>query len=142
MHRNLLLLLIMSAALSRFAFAHGDLGYGLGYDPYRYYGGAARFDNDIELSRIRRQLNQQRRSDQAQQRRSEEEINLLRQRNQNIQQLSANQACYYRSTGGFELCADLFAAESTEFTDCEARVVARNPGCNGNLLNGSGTPLR
>lgn len=103
------------------------------YDPYvgRYgvYGGGRYYD-DIELSRIRSELRDQRRLGEVQQRQQQQELELMREQAFSNRQISSRQACYYRSTGGFELCADLFAADSQEFSDCEALVLQRNPSCN------------
>ena len=89
-------------------------------------------DQDLELSRIRRELRNQRLRESAQQRL--QKLDLLRQQATTSQQISAEQACYYRSTGGFELCCDLFDADKAELTACEALVAKRNPGCTGEEL--------
>ena len=44
-------------------------------------------------------------------------------------QVSAAQACYYRTVGGLELCADLFDKESDDHGRCARLVAERNPGC-------------
>ncbi len=120
--------------------AYGDRFIVPDYDAYGYYSAPYRSDDALELARIRRELRDQRRLDNERARRQEQEINLLRQQTMTDHQISAQQACYYRSTGGFELCADLFAPDSAAFTDCEARVIQRNPSCNGVPLKGRGTP--
>jgi len=120
--------------------AYGDRFIVPDYDAYGYYTAPYRSDDALELARIRRELRDQRRLDNERARRQEQEINLLRQQTMTDHQISAQQACYYRSTGGFELCADLFARDSAAFADCEARVIQRNPSCNGVPLKGRDTP--
>lgn len=109
------------------------------YGPYGYYGVVPyRNDDALELARIRRELREQRRVDAQRARRQDQQIELLRQQTMSDHQISATQACYYRSTGGFELCADLFERDSEAFADCEALVIQRNPSCNGVPLKGRG----
>lgn len=109
------------------------------FDPYvlypyagvdRYYGTGARAYTDLELARLRQEMREQRFLDSRDRRAHQREMERLQQQSFSAQQTSARQACYYRSTGGFELCADLFAADSAEFERCEALVIQRNPGCN------------
>jgi hypothetical protein len=109
--------------------------YAYGYHPrssfyYPYYGYPYRPYPDIELSRIRRELRGQRLQMDAQARQQGQELNLLRQQALANHQVTAQQACYYRSTGGFELCADLFEPDTLGLVDCEELVVLRNPSCN------------
>jgi hypothetical protein len=87
-------------------------------------------DLDLEISNIRRDLRAQRLKESLQQRRHDQELNLLRQQATTNQNVSADQACYYRSTGGFELCTDLFSADPVELASCEGLVILRNPDCN------------
>ncbi len=99
--------------------------------PYRSYGFPYRDPRtDLEISRLRRDIREQRLHDGADRRRHEQEISLLRQQTMVSHQVSAQQACYYRSTGGFELCADLFSDDEAKRTQCDALVVQRNPSCN------------
>ena len=98
--------------------------------PHRSYGYRHRPNIDLDLSQIRRDLRAQRLSESADRRQHEQELNLLRQHAMKSQQVSAGQACYYRSTGGFELCADLFTSDTNELAECETLVIQRNPGCN------------
>lgn len=120
--------------------AYGDRFLVPYYGAYGYYNAPYRGDDALELARIRRELRDQRRLDNARARRQEQEISLLRQQAMSDHQISAQQACYYRSTGGFELCADLFTPDSEAFADCESRVIMRNPSCNGVPLKGRGQP--
>ena len=100
-------------------------------EPYRGYSLPYRDPHtDLEISRLRRDLRQQHLQEGSDRRRHEQEIDLLRQQSMVGHQVSAEQACYYRSTGGFELCADLFSDDETERKQCDALVVQRNPGCN------------
>ncbi len=120
--------------------AYGDRFVVPYYGAYGYYSAPYRSDDALELARIRRELREQRRLETERARRQEHEISLLRQQTMSDHQVSAQQACYYRSTGGFELCADLFTPGSDAFADCEARVIQRNPSCNGVPLQGRGEP--
>jgi hypothetical protein len=128
-------IVVLFAGVSTGAAYDHDTYYRYGGDPdhyvyHGYYGDMRRMDNDIELSRIRRELRDQRRLDNVQDRRQQQELELLRQQAFSNTQVSAQQACYYRTTGGFEVCADLFAKDSSEFDACEALVIQRNPACN------------
>lgn len=105
-----------------FSFPHRSSCYG--YD-YNYA-----LDLSRDLSRLEGEFRRRRLADKAQLRQLDREIEALRQRSFITQQVSAAQACYYRTTGGFELCADLFAEQAQERERCEALVVRRNPGCN------------
>ena len=102
---------------------------------YRNYSYSTLPHVELEISRIRRDLRNQQFSDSLERRRHEQELNLLRQRATSSMRVSADQACYYRSTGGFELCTDLFPADESEFAACEALVVQRNPECNNEPLS-------
>ena len=102
---------------------------------YRNYSYSTLPHVELEISRIRRDLRSQQFSDSLERRRHEQELNLLRQQATSSMRVSAGQACYYRSTGGFELCADLFPADGSEFAACEALVVQRNPECNNEPLS-------
>jgi hypothetical protein len=126
-------LLTVTAALVAAAgavYGYDDRAYYPYAAPYRYYAYPHRPHGDVELSRLRRDLRSQRMLETEQLRRQEKELELLRQQSFIDQQVTARQACYYRSTGGFELCGDLFENETQEFAACEALVVRRNPGCN------------
>lgn len=108
-------------------------GYGVYYRyaaPYPYYGYPYRPDTDVDFARLRRELRRQQVIERGQLRQQEQELNLLRDQAFAKQNISARQACHYRTTGGFEICADLFVKASPEFNACEALVVQRNPGCN------------
>ncbi|MFT4562129.1 MAG: hypothetical protein ACI9BW_001873 [Gammaproteobacteria bacterium] len=108
-----------------------DVRYGYPYaGPHRSYAYPRDPSLDLEISRIRRDLRVQRLNEGLQQRRHDQELNFLRQQATTNQNVSADQACYYRSTGGFELCADLFAADPVELASCEDLVFQRNPDCN------------
>tara|TARA_R110002073_G_scaffold29040_13_gene91756 strand:- start:1813 stop:2259 length:447 start_codon:yes stop_codon:yes gene_type:complete len=122
--------------------AYGDRFIVPDYDAYGYYGAPYRSDDALELARIRRELRDQRRLDNERARRQEQEINLLRQQTMTDHQISAQQACYYRSTGGFELCADLFAPDSAAFADCEGRVIQRQPVVQRGAAERAGYPAR
>lgn len=128
-------------AIALFAFPGASIGYDgrLTYPysvPYRHYGFSHRPDAELELSRMRRELRNQRRFESEQRQRQRQELNLLRQQAFADHRVSAQQACYYRSTGGFELCADLFAKETQDHGACEVLVAQRNPGCNELPLGG------
>jgi hypothetical protein len=113
--------------------------YSPAYGPsYRNYSYSSRPHVELEISRIRRDLRNQKFSDSLARRRHEQELSLLRQQATSSNQVSADQACYYRSTGGFELCADLYAVDAAEFSACESLVVQRNPGCNKQPLLNAG----
>lgn len=105
-----------------FAFPHRSACYDFyfNYPPQMYR----------DLSRLEGELRRQRLSENQQRREHDRDIEALRQQAFANQQVSAMQACYYRTTGGFELCADLFAQEPREQERCEALVARRNPGCN------------
>ena len=140
MNRFRVIALVLLSASILPCEAYGDrfvVPYYGGYG-YGYYNGPYRSDDTLELARIRRELRDQRRLNTERARRQEQEIDLLRQRTMADHQVSARQACYYRSTGGFELCADLFTQGSEAFADCESRVIQRNPSCNGVPLKGRG----
>ena len=96
------------------------------YDYYYNYPPHLYFD----LSRLEGELRRQRITGNVERRKLDREIDALRQQAFTNQQVSATQACYYRTTGGFELCADLFTEKSLEREQCEALVIRRNPGCN------------
>ena len=57
------------------------------------------------------------------------QMNALRNQANASYQVSATQACYYRTVGGMELCEDLFESDSADSARCEALVKERNPGC-------------
>ena len=118
-------LLLVGLALPAGAQAHDPLYYGYGYD-YPYYHAPR---TDLELSRIRGELTQQRRRAAAESRERSAEFEVLRRQLYNRNQVSAAQACYYRTTGGLELCADLFEEQSPDRDRCETLVRERNPGC-------------
>ena len=94
---------------------------------YPYYGGIY---DDVELARLRDELRAQRLFDRDAQQRQQQGLELLRQQAFSERRINARQACYDRTTGGFEVCADLFAPDTPEFDDCEALVLRRNPSCN------------
>ena len=129
--------MLLSAGITPCA-AYGDRFLVPYYGAYGYYNGPYSGDDALELARIRRELRDQRRFESERARRQEQEIGLLRQQAMTDHQISAQQACYYRSTGGFELCADLFTRGSEAFAVCESRVIQRNPSCNGVPLKGRG----
>jgi len=108
-----------------------------GYGAYGYYG-PYRWERNLELSRIRQELRNQRLRETQRTRRQDRELELLRQQSMRDYKVGARQACYYRSTGGFELCADLFGDDSGALDECEALVIMRNPGCNDVALKGRG----
>lgn len=138
---RIIALVLLSASIAP-CEAYGDrfvVPYYGGYG-YGYYNGPYRGDDALELARIRRELRKQRGLDLERARRREQEMGLLRQQAMTSHQITAQQACYYRSTGGFELCADLFTQGSEAFADCESRVIQRNPSCNDVPLKGRGKP--
>ena len=137
MFRTRLSLIIVLLALAWPCF--GDYGgryYGPNFRYYGYYNGPYHPDHYLELARIRRELRDQRRLGTARLRRQEQQLDLLRQQNLVNHQVTARQACYYRSTGGFELCADLYTQGSDEFAACESLVIRRNHSCNDVPLKG------
>jgi hypothetical protein len=104
-----------------YPYASAQRGYGF---PYRHP------QSDLEVSRLRQDLREQRLYDDVARRRQNQELDLLRQQTVVNHQISAQQACYYRSTGGFELCVDLYADKDDARAACDALVVQRNPSCN------------
>jgi len=116
-------LLLVGLVLPACAWAHEYPYYG--YD-YPYYSSPR---TDLELSRIRSELNQQRRRAAVESRERNAEFDVLRRELDNRYRISAEQACYYRTTGGLELCADLFEAQTSDRERCETLVRERNPGC-------------
>jgi len=126
-------ILILTVLLCAIPSTSNGFGYPYYYpygSPYRGYGSPYRPGMDLELSRLRRDLRNERLRDSEQQRRHQAEVNLLRQQSLTDHRITAQQACYYRTTGGFELCADLFAEDLEEFAECESMVIRRNPSCN------------
>ena len=125
------LVIVASLAISTLAFGHdyyrgyafGRYGYPYG-DPYIYSPRTER-----ELARIREELRTQRLQAGARGRERDAEINTLRGQANASHQISAAQACYYRTVGGLELCDDLFEADSDDYSRCETLVEERNPGC-------------
>lgn len=105
-----------------YPFPHRSSCYGY------YYNYQPQLKSD--LSRLESEFRRRRLSDHLQLRQLDREVDALRQQAFASQQVSAAQACYYRTTGGFELCADLFDEQAQERERCEALVVRRNPGCN------------
>lgn len=131
MTRTLLILITFLVALPTATSGYGDRLYYPYAGPYRGYGFSYRHPHtDLEVSRLRRDLREQRLQDGTNRRRHEQELDLLRQQTLVNHQVSAQQACYYRSTGGFELCMDLFSVDEPGRAHCEALVVQRNSGCN------------
>ena len=96
------------------------------YDYYYNYPS----DLSRDLSRLEGELRRRRLAHNQELRQLDREVDALRQQALTNQQVSAAQACYYRTTGGFELCADLFEEQTQERERCEALVIRRNPGCN------------
>jgi hypothetical protein len=133
---------ILLLAVALFGIPGVSNGYdGLYYPysfPYRSYAYPYAPDSALELSRIRRELRSQRIRQSEQRRQRQEELNLLRQQAFDNHRVGARQACYYRSTGGFELCADLFNEGTAEFAECEAMVIRRNPSCHELPLSATG----
>jgi regulator of replication initiation timing len=128
--RIISILTVLLVALPTNSNAYNDRLYYPYAAPYRGHGFYYHPYADLEVSRLRRDLRERRIIDNANQRRQEQEVNVLRQQAFANHQVGARQACYYRSTGGFELCADLFGDEKQELAECESLVVQRNPGCN------------
>ena len=121
-------LLIVVSFFSAATMATGYARYP-GYHSYWYpYG--YRYYTEIELGRLRREVRDQRRIIAVEGREQRQELARIRSQLSIHQQISAEQACYYRMTGGLELCADLFD-EAAARSDCEELVMARNPGCGG-----------
>ena len=133
--KSLITLVFLVVGLPSICDAHDRFSAAYG-SRYRNYAYSTRPHIDLEISRIRRDLRGQQFSDSVERRRHEQELNLLRQQATSSMRVSADQACYYRSTGGFELCADLFPTGGSQLAACEALVVKRNPACNNEpLLN-------
>ena len=128
MSGKVLLPVLVSIVLPAASQTYNDRPYYPYSAPYRYYGVPQRADTDREIARIRRELRRERALEKGQ----------LRQQAMANHRISAQQACYYRTTGGFELCADLFTEETQEFSECEALVVQRNPSCNYQPLTETG----
>ncbi len=130
MTRILLFLFAFLVAAPTTLNAYGNRLYYPYASPYHGYGYFYHPRADLEASRLRRNLRERRLHEDATRRRHEEEVGLLRQQVFANHQVGARQACYYRSTGGFELCADLFGDAEQKIAECELLVVQRNPSCN------------
>lgn len=102
-------------------------GYGYRYPRYGYF-----YDPyfNSELSRTRDQLRVERLHQLNQAEQFNQQMTQLRSQVDYGHQVSAEQACYYRTTGGFEACEDMFDADSDQRQQCEESVRLRNPGCN------------
>ena len=126
-----ILIVIASLVVSTVAFGR-DYYRGYAVGPYGYPYGDPYFVSprtELELSRIRQELRLQRLQESARSRERDAQINALRGQANASYQVSAMQACYYRTVGGMELCEDLFEAGSTDYARCEVLVKERNPGC-------------
>ena len=101
-----------------------------------YYGGYAIYSipgvaYDAEISRLRDDLRRQQLLLNEQSRLNDAQLHQLRDVLDDQQRLSAEQACYYRMTGGFEACEDMFETDTETLAICEEKVKQRNPGCAG-----------
>ena len=117
--------LMLSTAVSGYDYSY-DYGYGYPGYPFPLYESPR---TAAELARIRDQLRAQRIQGAAEDRERAAEMDALRQQVNARYQVSAEQACYYRKTGGLELCDDLFDAGSPDHDHCAGLVRDRNPGC-------------
>lgn len=126
-----ILLVIATLVVSTVAVGR-DYYRGHAYGPYNYPYGDPYFVSPHtarELSRIREELRAQRFRAVARGREQDAQINALRSQANASYQVSASQACYYRTVGGMELCEDLFETDSTDYARCAGLVKDRNPGC-------------
>ena len=126
-----ILVVIASLVVCTVAFGR-DYYRGYAFGPYGYPYGDPYFVSprtELELSRIREELRVQRLQAVVRGRERAAQINALRGQANASYQVSAGQACYYRTVGGMELCDDLFEAGSTDYARCEGLVQERNPGC-------------
>ena len=100
-----------------------------------YIGSFYRYDYvpdffyDPEVARLRDSLRAGQRRLREQSDRQEAQRLLLRNHMDAAYRVSAEQACYYRMTGGFEACEDMFTQGSDNHALCEEKVRLRNPGC-------------
>ena len=94
---------------------------------YYRYDPLFRYDN--EIVRLRDSLRAEQRRLQAQTQLHEVQALVLRNQVDHTYRVSAGQACYYRKTGGYEACADMFISGSDDHVICEEKVQLRNPGC-------------
>lgn len=105
------------------SYSHGNIG-----SIYRYEY-VPDFVFDPEISRLRDSLRAQQRHLREQTNRQEAQLMWLRKQVDATHRVSAEQACYYRMTGGLEACEDMFAQDSDNHALCEKKVKLRNPGC-------------
>ena len=108
--------------------------YRFGYsNSYHYPYGGFRANESFRLRReidhLGDQVQRQQRQLDAQIRQQQEQTRLLRQQQSAQQQLTARQACYYRTNGGLDLCDRLFDARSKKHAACVETVSEMNPGC-------------
>lgn len=107
------------------SYAHGNPYIGSFYR----YGYVPDFFYDPEVARLRDSLRAEQRRLREQSDRQEAQLLLLRNHVDAAYRVSAEQACYYRMTGGFEACEDMFTQGSDNHALCEEKVRLRNPGC-------------
>ena len=131
MAHRIIVFIVILPAIPQVAHAYDVFLYQPYLGPYRHYYGLNRArESDRELARLRRELRAQRIRGGDQVRRQAQELDRLRQQAFDNHRVSARQACFYRTTGGFEVCADLFPEGSEEIRRCDALVIERNPSCN------------
>ena len=102
-------------------YAYGGPYYGIEYRSSSRY--------DAELSRLRDSLRAGHRRLREQEQQQAAQLRLLNEQVEANYRVSASQACYYRVTGGYEACEDMFVAGSENHVVCEEKVRHRNPGC-------------
>lgn len=94
-----------------------------------YYGYRPSLRYDAETARLRDALRAGRRHLREQQVQQATQLRILSNQVDATYRVSAGQACYYRLTGGYEACEDMFDSGSEKHTLCEEKVRHRNPGC-------------
>ena len=100
------------------------------------YGYPNRAEINLEIARLRREIRRSQIQQNTNNARQEQAVALQQQAFKD-QRARGRQACFDRSTGGFEICADLFAGQKDELKRCDALVIQRNPSCNDVPLKGS-----
>ena len=102
-----------------------------------HYGYPNRAEINLEIARLRREIRRSRIQQNSSNARQEQAF-AMQQQAFKEQRARGRQACFDRSTGGFEICADLFADQKDELQRCDALVIQRNPSCNDVPLKGAG----
>ena len=102
------------------------------YEQSTYHGQfGARVYYENELARLRRDFKTQRQIELRNDERLQQTLSDLRRSLDHQNQITAEQACCYRMTGGLETCDDMFVDGTESKAACEQSVRRRNPGCAG-----------